>query len=69
MESLSKEWNIQAMELALQANMQKCHTDFERSMCKAIGGKEIRERAEEMRSSGKKLSPTAIAIAQKYGFK
>lgn len=62
------DWTVKQLEVALQEDLTKCHTDFERAMCKTIGGKHIREMA-ELWSKERKLTPVEVAIAQKYGFK
>jgi hypothetical protein len=36
-------WNIKQLHGMLLEDLKKCNTDFERSMVKAIGGKEIRK--------------------------
>ena len=61
-------WTIKQLEEALQSDLSLCKTEHERSMVKAIGGKEIREKAETW-SKQRKLTPVEVAIAQKYGFK
>lgn len=61
-------WNVKQLEDLLQEDLTRCHTDFERMMCKTIGGKHIRETA-ELWSKERKLTPAEVAIAQKYGFK
>jgi hypothetical protein len=59
---------IQHLENALQNNLTQCQTQLERDCCKSIGGKEIREKAQELKTQGK-LSASAALIASKYGFK
>jgi hypothetical protein len=61
------EWSIKQLNDALIRDLAYCNNDFERSMVKAIGGKEIREKAIEW-AKLRKLTPMEIAIASKYGF-
>ena len=61
-------WNIKQLYEALQKDLQACNNAFERSMVNAIGGKEIREKAEEF-SKNRKLTPIEVAIAQRFGYK
>lgn len=62
-----KAWNIKQLNEAMQKDLESCGTDFERSMVKAICGKEIREKAIEL-SRTRKLTPFEIAIAEQYGY-
>lgn len=62
-----KAWNIKQLNEAMQKDLERCNTDFERSMVKAICGKEIREKAIEL-SRTRKLTPVEIAIAEQYGY-
>ena len=61
-------WTIKQLKEAMIADLDACHTDFERSMVKAIGGKEIREKAEEW-AKLRKLTPAEVAIAQEFGYR
>lgn len=61
-------WNIKQLYVALQNDLQQCNNAFERSMVKAIGGKEIREKAEQW-SKDRKLTPVEVAIAKEFGYK
>jgi hypothetical protein len=61
-------WNIKQLKEKMLEDLMQCHSDFERSMVKAIAGKEIRESAIEF-SKTRKLTPSEIAIASEYGFK
>jgi hypothetical protein len=61
-------WNIKQLKEKMLEDLMQCHSDFERSMVKAIAGKEIRESAIEF-SKIRKLTPSEIAIASEYGFK
>ena len=63
-----KAWNIKQLYEALQKDLLACNTDFEKSMCKAIGGKQIRESAIEFAKT-RKLTPIEVAIAQEFGYK
>ena len=63
-----KAWNIKQLYAAMQNDLQQCNNAFERSMVKAIGGKEIREKAEHW-SKERKLTPIEIAIAKEFGYK
>lgn len=61
-------WTIKQLEEALTEDLTKCHTEHERIMVKAIGGREIREKAEEW-AKVRKLTPFEVAIASKYGYR
>lgn len=61
-------WTISQLKMKLINNLAACHTQLEKDCCKAIAGKEIREKAEEW-SKNRKLTPCEIAIAQEYGYK
>lgn len=61
-------WTIKQLEEALQNDLVQCQTEHEKAMVKAIGGKEIREKAREW-AKVRKLTPIEVAIAQKYGYK
>jgi len=60
-------WNIKQLKAALDADLDACRTPHERMTCRAIGGKEIREFAENM-SKHRALTPAEIAIASMFGF-
>ena len=60
-------WNIKQLHEAMQSDIQQCNNAFERSMVKAIGGKEIREKAEQW-SKERKLTPMEVAIAAEFGY-
>ena len=60
-------WTIHQLNDAMTESLKMCHTDFERGMVKAIGGKEIREKAIEW-AKVRKLAPGEIAIASQYGY-
>lgn len=60
-------WTIKQLEDALQHDLIMCQTEHERIMVKAIGGKEIREKAQAW-ARVRKLTPAEVAIAQKYGY-
>ena len=61
-------WSIKQLHEAMQSDIQQCNNAFERSMVKAIGGKEIREKAEQW-SKERKLTPMEVAIAAEFGYK
>ena len=63
-----KEWNVQALKLRMIKDLECCNNDFERSMVRAIGGREIRELAESLASQGR-LTPGGEAIAGEFGFR
>ena len=63
-----KAWNIKQLKTALDTSLLSCHTKHEIIMCKAIAGKEIREKAVEL-SRTRKLTPAEIAIAAEFGYK
>lgn len=60
-------WNLKQLKDAMNMDLGACHTAFERSMVKAICGKEIRETAERLATT-RKLTPGELAIAQEFGF-
>lgn len=61
-------WNIKQLYVAMQNDLQQCNNAFERSMVKSVGGKEIREKAEQW-SKERKLTPIEVAIAKEFGYK
>ena len=61
-------WNIKQLQAAMAEDLLQCNNDFERSMVKAIGGREIREKAEQW-SKERKLTPIEVTIARAYGYK
>ncbi len=61
-------WNIKQLKDALDQSILYCQTHFEVTMCVAIAGKEIREKAIEW-SKVRKLTPCEIAIASEFGYK
>jgi hypothetical protein len=61
-------WSIKQLHDALILDLGKCNNKFEQTVVKAIGGKEIREKAQEW-SKERKLTPGEIAIATAYGYK
>lgn len=61
-------WNIKQLQAAMADDLQQCNNAFERSMVKAIGGREIREKAEQL-AKERKLTPVEVAIAREYGYK
>ena len=65
---MNTHWNIKQLQSAMQENLTQCHTALERSMVRAIAGKELRERAVEIAAT-RKLTPGEIAIAESYGYR
>lgn len=63
-----KNWTIKQLKEAMDNDLAQCSTDHERVMCKAIAGKEIREKAYEW-AKVRKLTPMEIAIAEQFGYK
>ena len=61
-------WNIKQLQAAMVEDLQQCNNAFERSMVKAIGGKEIREKAEQW-AKERKLTPAEVTIARECGYK
>lgn len=61
-------WNIKQLQGAMVEDLQQCNNDFERSMVKAIGGREIREKAEQW-ARERKLTPAEVVIAREYGYR
>lgn len=62
-----KAWTIKQLNDAMIRDMTQCQTEHERIMVKAIGGKEIREKAIQW-SKNRKLTPCEVAIATQYGY-
>lgn len=62
-----KPWSIKQLYEALQQDLLSCNSDLERSMVKAVGGKEIREKAIQW-SKERKLTPIEVAIASQFGY-
>ena len=63
-----KPWTVGQLKEKLNNDLLACNNDFERSMVVAIGGKEIREFAEQL-ATIRKLTPGEVAIASEYGYK
>jgi ethanolamine ammonia-lyase small subunit len=61
-------WTIKQLKEAMIKDLQACHSDLERSMVKAVCGKEIREKAKEWAKT-RKLTPSEIAIASEFGYR
>ena len=61
-------WSIKHLQQALLNDLALCTTQLERDCCTAIGGKHIRETAQEW-SKHRKLTPVEVAIAEQYGFR
>jgi hypothetical protein len=65
---MKNEWTITGLKQAMLADLAACHSDFERSMVKAIGGREIREKAADL-AAVRKLTPAETAIAAEFGYR
>ena len=63
-----KAWTIKQLREAMENDLLLCNNAFERSMVKAIAGKEIREKAEEW-AKLRKLTPCEQAIAEEFGYR
>lgn len=61
-------WTIKQLHNALILDLRKCNSKFEQTMVKAIGGREIREKAQEW-AKKRKLTPAEVAIASVYGYR
>lgn len=61
-------WSIKQLQEKLLNDLAVCQTQLERDCCKAIGGKEIREKAYEWVKQ-RKLTPLEVAIAEQYGYR
>lgn len=61
-------WNVKQLKEALINSLAQCTTQHEALMCKAIGGKEIREKSVQW-SKERRLTPAEVVIAQEYGYK
>jgi hypothetical protein len=62
-----KPWTIKQLHEQLVVDLTHCHTKHEQIMVKAIGGKEIREKAIQW-AKERKLTPAEVAIASQYGY-
>jgi hypothetical protein len=60
-------WNIKQLRAKMDDDLAMCHSQFERTMVKAISGKEIRELAEKIATT-RRLTPGEAAIAQEFGW-
>ena len=63
-----KAWTITQLKAKMIDDLNECLTGFERTMVKAIGGKEIRNLAEKL-SLARKLTPGEQAIAAEFGWR
>lgn len=61
-------WTINQLNDQMAKDLEKCHTEHERIMVKAINGRHIREQAHQFAQT-RKLTPGEIAIATQYGYK
>lgn len=61
-------WNVKQLKDALIKSLASCTSPHEVTMCKAIGGKEIREKAIQW-SAERRLTPSEVAIAKEFGYK
>ena len=61
-------WNIKQLQAAMAEDLQQCNNDFERSMVLILGGREIREKAEQW-ARERKLTPIEVTIAREYGYR
>jgi hypothetical protein len=62
-----REWTIEGLYRTLQDDLTFCWNELERSCCKAIAGKEIRERAQAIAST-RSLTLRERDIAQRFGY-
>ena len=60
-------WTIKQLHDAHLNDLAQCSSDFERGIATAINGKQIREMAKQW-ASERKLTPSEIAIASKFGY-
>ena len=60
-------WNLKQLKDEMNSNLAMCRTSHERLMCRALCGKEIRQRAHELAAT-RKLTPGETAIAQEFGY-
>lgn len=60
--------SIPELEIHLKESLEMCHTQLERDCCRAIGGRGIRERAQEIRKT-RSLTNYELNIAQKFGYR
>ena len=61
-------WNIGQLKMALVNSLAQRQAEHEKIMCKAIAGKEIREKA-ILWASTRKLTPSEVAIASEYVYR
>jgi len=65
---MKRKWTIGQLDAALHSDLQTCRGQLERDCCKAICGREIRERAHEI-AQCRQLTSTEAAVAAKYGWR
>ena len=53
---MKSEWTLTGLYRAMLDDLKACNSDFERNMCRAICGKEIKGKAIEIRAM-RKLTP------------
>ena len=63
-----KNWNLKQLKISLLQDLNKCNTQLERDCCKAIGGKEIINKAKDITKT-RKLTPGEASIASQFGYK
>ena len=63
-----KNQTIKSLYESIKIDLMACNSDFERSMVKAITGKQIRELAIDLMGKGK-LTSSDASIAGMFGFK
>jgi len=64
---MQKEWTLEALYQTLQADLDFCWNELERSCCKAIAGREIRERAAAI-AALRPLTLSEVRIAERFGY-
>ena len=64
---MKREWTIEGLYRTLQDDLAYCWNELERSCCKAIAGKEIRERAQAIACT-RPLTLREQDIAQRFGY-
>lgn len=62
-----KPHTLHTLHTALQNDLSLCHTEHERIMVTTIGGKEIRELAQQL-ATRRRLTPQERLIANNYGY-
>ena len=64
---MKQEWTLEGLYKALLDDLDFCWNELERSCCKAIAGREIRERAAAI-AALRPLTLSEVRIAERFGY-